>query len=484
MLTPVDQNTGNNGQQETANPILAHPGLRALLQQQIALRDGTPPAGTPAPTIMPAGGASVSGPTAPPIQLPQQSLSEAAHLPTQQPNVVGPSKNEATLYNLQNSKPGLENVYHSVTNSDFGQAHPMLGKLTGIAGQIPATAADLAMSLKGLPVLGNSLSSIGQVMPGTTEQHNAKLGEAQGAVNADEINAEKGAQTEGLQANIPMRQAQTEHFNAETAAGTPVPPSPALLKDHPEIEGMKLPAAGWSQLEKAFTGATSHEKIAGMNNDSRETIAGDKNSVLLDIAGMHVKTSKDIADAHNKTLMLIRQMQDATSEHNADAKGTGAGGANKVPMVITNRASLANNVVENANEIEKIIDANPDLVGAVRGRISNVDQLMGSDDPNLQALGVHIHNVALASNGAHGLRSDRAIKGTEDAIFSHFHAGPNALRGALEAQKDSVGTFLQDEQNFSHTGNRVGTPPAAQGGGPKKGDTKNGFTFDGTGWTK
>jgi hypothetical protein len=171
MLAPIDQNTGNNGYQETANPILAHPGLRALLQQQIAIRDGVAPAGTPAPAMMPSN--SAAGPTAPPITPSPQ--------PTAQPQqATQPTANEARLARqLQNSKPGLENVYHKITSSDWGQNHPGLGKLAGIAGQIPATAADLAMSLKGLPVLGNSLSSIGQVMPGTTEQHNAKLGEAQ-----------------------------------------------------------------------------------------------------------------------------------------------------------------------------------------------------------------------------------------------------------------------------------------------------------------
>ena len=132
MLLPIDQNTGNNGYQETANPILAHPGLRALLQQQIAIRDGSPPAGTPAPAMMPS--SSAAGLTAPPItlSLPDTPLSQQALPSSPQPKVVGPTKNEATLYNLQNSKPALENVYHKITSSDWGQNHPGLGKLAGI----------------------------------------------------------------------------------------------------------------------------------------------------------------------------------------------------------------------------------------------------------------------------------------------------------------------------------------------------------------
>jgi len=230
MLAPIDQNTGNNGYQETANPILAHPGLRALLQQQIAIRDGVAPAGTPAPAMMPSN--SAAGTTAPPIT--------PAPQPTAQPQqATQPTANEARLAQLQNSKPGLENVYHKITSSDWGQNHPGLGKLAGIAGQIPATAADLAMSLKGLPVLGNSLSSIGQVMPGTTEQHNAKIGEAQGAVNADEANAEKEAQA-GLQG------AQAGHLKEET---TELPGKTASEEGLQGAQQNNLENPAWEHLE-------------------------------------------------------------------------------------------------------------------------------------------------------------------------------------------------------------------------------------------
>lgn len=66
----------NNGQGEAVNPILAHPGLRALLQQQIAIRDGVAPAGTPVPAIMPS--SSAADATAPPItpSLPDTPLSQ------------------------------------------------------------------------------------------------------------------------------------------------------------------------------------------------------------------------------------------------------------------------------------------------------------------------------------------------------------------------------------------------------------------------
>ena len=262
MQAPIDQNTGNNGQQEMANPILAHPGLRALMQQQIAIRDGVAPAGTPAPAMMPS--SSAAGPTAPPISLPDTPLSQQAFPSSPQPKVVGPSKNEATLYNLQNSKPGLENVYHKITSSDWGQNHPGLGKLAGIAGQIPATAADLALSLKGLPVLGNSLSSIGQVMPGTTEQHNAKLGEAEGAVTADEANAEKEAQAQNLKSEVPLHAAQAEYYgaHAEAIGNHQVTPEEAAAMGNPDLAGSLMDPKAWEQLIKQHGINTTKEDTA------------------------------------------------------------------------------------------------------------------------------------------------------------------------------------------------------------------------------
>jgi hypothetical protein len=88
-------------------------------------------------------------------------------------------------------------------------------------------------------VLGNSLSSIGQVMPGTTEQHNAKLGEAQGAVNADEANAEKEAQA-GLQG------AQAGHLKEET---TELPGKTASEEGLQGAQQNNLENPAWEHLE-------------------------------------------------------------------------------------------------------------------------------------------------------------------------------------------------------------------------------------------
>jgi hypothetical protein len=329
MLAPIDQNTGNNGQQETGNPILAHPGLRALLQQQIAIRDGVAPAGTPAPAMMPS--SSAAGATAPPITPSPQ--------PTAQPQkATQPTANEARLAQLQNSKPGLENVYGKITGSQWGQNHPGLGKLLGIAGQIPATAADLAMSLKGLPVLGNSLSSIGQVMPGTTEQHNAKLGEAQGAVTEDEANAEKEAQAQNLKSEVPLHSAQAGYYgaHAEAIGNHQVTPEEAAAMGNPDLAGSQMDPKAWEQLIKQH----------GINSTKVQT-TGENNATKLSVAQLQ-QEARDAAAA-NKPAPHVITMQGgqphvmerdpATKEYSIDRGIAPPNYAQMLPMMLQTKTT-------------------------------------------------------------------------------------------------------------------------------------------------
>jgi hypothetical protein len=162
-------------------------------------------------------------------------------------------------------------------------------------------------------------------------------------------------------------------------------------------------------------------------------------------------------------------MKDSTSRANNantnDHKASNGAGGFKVPADVTKRAALGANVMENADAVEEIIGRRPDIIGATGGRYTNVQQMIGSDDPDIQALGVRMHNMALASNGAHGVRAQQAIQKTEDELFNNFKAGPNAIKGALNATRGSVQTFLDDEKNFSTTGQRTGgfTPPPSGG---------------------
>lgn len=244
----------------------------------------------------------------------------------------------------------------------------------------------------------------------------------------------------------------------------------ATAINHPELAGTQatmrdynkaLVGAGNNNTSTSNNAATNATKVTttGMNTDSKESIAGQKTAA-----------QKTISDAANKTKLLMQNMRDSTSrannENTVSSKGTTGAGGFKVPADVTKRAALGSNVLENADAVEGIINKRPDIIGMAGGRYSNVQQMIGSDDPDIQALGVRMHNIALASNGAHGVRSQQAIQKTEDELYSNFKAGPNAIKGALGATRSSMQTFLNDEQNFSSTGKRTGgvTAPPTGGG--------------------
>ena len=93
--------------------------------------------------------------------------------------------------------------------------------------------------------------------------------------------------------------------------------------------------------------------------------------------------------------------------------------------------------------------------------------MIGSDDPDIHELGVRMHNIALASNGAHGVRAATAIQKTEDELFNNFKSGPHGIIAGLDATDGSMKTFLNDEQNFATTGSRTGGAASGAGSAPK-----------------
>ena len=108
------------------------------------------------------------------------------------------------------------------------------------------------------------------------------------------------------------------------------------------------------------------------------------------------------------------------------------------------KAELAENMVFNANNIASILQRRPDIVGKVAGRITNVEQMAGTNDPDIVQLGTDIHNIAMANNGIHGLRSSEAVKEFENKLLNNFKNGPRGIAGGLMGSVNSVQTFIDN----------------------------------------
>jgi hypothetical protein len=144
---------------------------------------------------------------------------------------------------------------------------------------------------------------------------------------------------------------------------------------------------------------------------------------------------------------------------------SGPGG--NAPADRLRRGDLAYNAQHNIDYINDVVGANPDLFGKVAGRFTTTQQMIGSDDPAIRQIGVAVHNLALASNGAHGLRSQQAVTDTENEILNHFRDSPQAMAAGLGAMKGSLQTFIDDTQRGKGPsgGSTTSTPPPSSSGG-------------------
>lgn len=107
-----------------------------------------------------------------------------------------------------------------------------------------------------------------------------------------------------------------------------------------------------------------------------------------------------------------------------------------------NKADLAENMVFNANNVASILRRRPDIVGAIGGRLTTIDQMKGTNDPDIVQLATDIENIAKANAGIHGQKAQEAVKQYEDTVLNHFKNGPKGIYGGLKSSVDSVQTFI------------------------------------------
>lgn len=107
-----------------------------------------------------------------------------------------------------------------------------------------------------------------------------------------------------------------------------------------------------------------------------------------------------------------------------------------------NKADLAVNIQQNATDLQKLIDREPALFGKIAGHYTSAREMIGSDDANIQRVGVAIHNMAQASGGIHGLRSAQGVEATERLLLNHFRNGTESTKAGLDEMSRSAQTFI------------------------------------------
>jgi hypothetical protein len=118
-----------------------------------------------------------------------------------------------------------------------------------------------------------------------------------------------------------------------------------------------------------------------------------------------------------------------------------------------NRRSLAIIASNNLDQIQDIVNRRgKDLLGPGAGRLSSVDQMMGSDDPDLVALGNAVHNFAMANAGIHGSRSFENVRAAETELLNNFKSGPRGVQGGIDENRQNLGSIINPRASGTSEG--------------------------------
>lgn len=305
------------------DPITGTPDnpLLTQIRQQRAMQPDTPP-----PSLLPPPGMD-SG--APPI------------MQTPQPNVVDRHFNQAnaapknTLLGQEQKRnqvlasgPGVNQVYGDITNSSFGEKHPLAGKLLGGAAQGLASLGNIALSA--------ASPRLASLIPGTSAHHAALLSNEDKGINQMQGEQQKTAQTgeenattANLQSEVPLHEAQ-----ASAAALTPATAEEAKAFGVPE--GTQLNAASRAALAKQVGINTSKEGIAAEGNETKMSVEELKSEAAA--AAQSGKPQPHIISMQHGTPHVMER-DPATKEYSIDRGIAPATYAQVLPQMLQSKTT-------------------------------------------------------------------------------------------------------------------------------------------------
>lgn len=275
----------------TGNPLFDNPQLKAVIAAQMA-----PPAPQTPSAVMPPPGQ----PQAPKLQMqtPLNSVPPATRLSNEPEGRGTLSGDQAERQRLLSTGAGVTQIAPKIEGSQFGQNHPLLGKIAGIGAEGLGMLGDVALNATGL---GRTLEPL---IPGTLGHHQLDLARANNAVGQDEKQAqeeaatgETNARTEEIEhPKTQMTPLETaggyESFNPQTGAAEPLKDATGQQLQPYEkaqpIQHAVLPDGSVVAISRdPKTGAVSADEVFKGDGKSKPTITklevgGKPHNVLID----------------------------------------------------------------------------------------------------------------------------------------------------------------------------------------------------------
>lgn len=458
------------------NPLLdpAHLQMLAQQSQQSAPPIIRPPStDTPPPAV-----GSLGMPSAPPSLTPPPSPT-VTRIPTQLDN----EKTEQAR--KVNTGSGISQIASKVEGTNFGQAHPLVGKLLGGAAQGLATLGDV-----GLRAVAPAVDI---ALPGTSLHHIADLNQGQRQIAADEENAEKEAQTKNLdlqpqlklgqQALAQERQSNTEQHQKDVLAQT--------VQHQNDTEAATLAQHGYAKNEDGTLRplryqemSESQQAVHDLNGARQEQAAAtaelkkaqnDPNSSAFKLAQQRVNNAAHTASIAEQRLGL--------SQNQFEMRAYGTEGGVPLPgSMLTednrpvgtafqqnvrptgqerNKTDMANSAAQQIGDMKSIIAKRPDIFGPAAGRKTDFTVWLGSQDPDAQRFRAARTIAGDHLAGTFGGRSEAALHALDNAL-GQFKDNPKAAMAGLD-QLSGANTVFQKAGTVRTTGGQPAAPTRPSG---------------------
>lgn len=229
-----------------------------------------------------------------------------------------------------------------------------------------------------------------------------------------------------------------------------------LKKYHQEITGNQIkntaeaesiasdPTSTPRQVQQAqkFLALDRQQKIAvkaaGKNASGKAGAGTSDPQTIADLGEALAKGSitEDQIPNFNKGDTKVRLQAYLTQHHpNLDQSSVLLDGTER------KQRDLARNSIENLNTIQSTLQRRPELLGVIQGRVSQGKELTGTNDPDLATVSQALDNWALASTGAHGIRSVEARRDAKQVLLNSFKNGQNAVNAAINTSRTSLQQF-------------------------------------------
>jgi hypothetical protein len=402
-----------------------------------------------------------------PLQLPDQAKPDLSIGATPHPQVIAPrgtiQGDQAERSRMLNTGAGEDQIQGKLEGSQFGQVHPVAAKILGGLGQGLAKLGDVGLSAIA-PALAINL-------PGTEYHHLAELHGLNKQIGSEEGEQEKEAQTADLQAQAPLRAAQTKEEETK-AQDQPAVDQAEIAEHNAQASALLHPQAktdfeAWQQQNpgkpiEEWLKAQSDSKVPPeqhvpvLGDDGKPTFANYSRGEWTDSHGQPIKNPRPIPppNAAGAVTMIVpgpdgQQRVERLSPGQVVAPGAQtAAGVNAVNTPTTQQrtaAGRAETVVAMAPEVMSRIDALAPKLGPIEGRWNEYMQgKIGMNDPDFAALRSDLLMMSSAVALAHA--QGRLPENLREEFDRAINA-PTQTPANLKATIQTMLPWLQQMQN-------------------------------------